>query len=247
NLAIQLTNVFQIGQISFQYSNCEKDNEGKGYVAGIANFCTGTGDAWDVVQAYHELTGGNDSFTKLDDVLAERAKSGSGSTSGLSEFCDTWQSLALDNKFWSAQGTVFDKLYFSPSQKHADNLGLTLSVSQAALYDTAISLGAGDEKGSLGGIIEETNKSITEDVSDGDSGSTLTINGHKIDEIEWLNKFLEVRAEYEDEGTSNISILSYKYIIEKKEYKWDHEIEVLNNEGDVGSVTCDNSYIPYLG
>ncbi|KAJ2877791.1 hypothetical protein FB639_003617, partial [Coemansia asiatica] len=80
NLAYQLTNVFQVGQIKFQYSNCKKDNEGKGYAAGIANFCTGTGDAQDVIQAYHNITGGNDEFTKLDKVLAERAESGSGST-----------------------------------------------------------------------------------------------------------------------------------------------------------------------
>ncbi|KAJ2705988.1 hypothetical protein FB645_001965 [Coemansia sp. IMI 203386] len=246
NLAIQLTNVFQIGQISFQYSNCEKDSAGNGYVAGIANFCTGTGDAWDVVQAYHKITGGNDEFTSLDNVLAERAEASSGSTSGLSEFCPIWQSLATNQKFWSAQGTVFESLYFNPSQKLADSLGLKLSVSQAAFYDTAISLGAGNGSGSLGGIIKATNKKVTKDVS-GDSGSTLEINGHSIDEIEWLNMFFDTRAKYEDEGDSNISILSYKYIIEKGEYTWDHEIEVLNNEGDVGSVTCDNSYVPYLG
>ncbi|KAJ1804964.1 hypothetical protein LPJ75_005449, partial [Coemansia sp. RSA 2598] len=99
NLAFQLTNVFQVGQIKFQYSNCEKDDEGKGYAAGIANFCTGTGDAWQVVQAYHNITGGNDEFSKLDSVLAERAKTGSGSTAGLTDFCKIWQSLATSQKF----------------------------------------------------------------------------------------------------------------------------------------------------
>ncbi|KAJ2605411.1 hypothetical protein H4R99_001140 [Coemansia sp. RSA 1722] len=245
NLAFQLTNVFQVGQIKFQYSNCEKDDGGHGYAAGIANFCTGTGDAWDVVQTYHNITGGNDEFTKLDSVLADRAKSGSGSTSGLSEFCPIWQSLATNQRFWSAQGSVFEKLYFNPSQKWADDLGLKLSVSQAALYDTAISRGASNSTGSLGGIIKATNKKITADVSGGDSNSTLKINGHSIDEIKWLGKFLDVRANYEDEGQSNVHIKSFKYIIKLKEYNWEHEIEVLNNQGKPGNVTCDNSYLPY--
>ncbi|KAJ1643705.1 hypothetical protein LPJ64_004556, partial [Coemansia asiatica] len=227
NLAYQLTNVFQVGQIKFQYSNCKKDNEGKGYAAGIANFCTGTGDAQDVIQAYHNITGGNDEFTKLDKVLAERAESGSGST-----------------KFWSAQGTVFDKLYFTPSQNWADSLGLKLSVSQAALYDTAVSCGASNNTGSLGGIIKATNKNVTADIT-GDSGNMLKINGHSIDEIKWLNKFLDARAKYENEGQSNVHIKSFKYIIKLKEYSWEHEIQVLNDKGKPGNVTCDNTYLPY--
>ncbi|KAJ2853193.1 hypothetical protein FB639_006582 [Coemansia asiatica] len=85
NLAFLLTNEFQIGQMTFQYSNCKKDAGGKGYSTGIANFCTGAGDAWDVVQAFHDITGGNDKFTKLDKVLAERADCGSGYTAGLSD------------------------------------------------------------------------------------------------------------------------------------------------------------------
>ncbi|KAJ1644521.1 hypothetical protein LPJ64_003829 [Coemansia asiatica] len=197
--------------MTFQYSNCKKDAGGKGYSTGIANFCTGAGDAWDVVQAFHDITGGNDKFTKLD------------------------------------KSTVFDKLYFTPSQKQADDLGLKQSVRQAILYNTAISRGAGDDSDSLGGIIQQVNESITEDVSGGGSGSTLTIKSHSIDEIEWLNKFLKTRAKYEDEGDSNISILAYKNIIEKKEYNWDREFEVLNDEDDVGNATCDKSFQPYLG
>ncbi|KAJ2373019.1 hypothetical protein IW150_003827, partial [Coemansia sp. RSA 2607] len=217
NLAFQLTNVFQIGTIKFQYGNCEVDDEGHGYAAGIANFCTGTGDAWQVIQEYHNYTGGNDEFTKYDKILAERAKENSGSTSGLSGYCDAWQHAVVSQKFWSAQGAVFDKLYFTPSQTFADNLGLKLSVSQAALYDTAISRGTSDNTGSLGNIIKLTNAAITTDYS-GDSNSTLKINGHSVDEIQWLSKFLTIRAKYEDDGTDNVHIRSFQYIIDKKEY-----------------------------
>ncbi|KAJ2858483.1 hypothetical protein J3B02_000233 [Coemansia erecta] len=241
NLAFLLTNEFQIGQMTFQYSNCKKDAGGKGYSTGIANFCTGAGDAWDVVQAFHDITGGNDKFTKLDKTVA------AATLLVFQIFYSIWKSLATNQKFWPAQSTVFDKLYFTPSQKQADDLGLKQSVRQAVPYNTAISRGAGDDSDSLGGIIQQVNESITEDVSGGGSGSTLTIKSHLIDEIEWLNKFLKTRAKYEDEGDSNISILAYKNIIEKKEYNWDREFEVLNDEDDVGNATCDKLFQPYLG
>ncbi|KAJ2787305.1 hypothetical protein GGI15_000855 [Coemansia interrupta] len=244
NLAFQLTNVFQIGTIKFQYGNCEVDDGGHGYVAGIANFCTGTGDAWDVIQEYHNYTGGNDVFTQYDKVLAQRAKDESGSTAGLSGYCDAWQSAVTSQKFWSAQGAIFDKLYFNPSQNFADNLGLKLSVSQAALYDTAISRGSSNSTGSLGGIIKSTNAAFTANTP-GDSNSTLKINGYSVDEIKWLSKFLTIRAKYEDKGAKSVNVLSFQYIIDKKEYVWTHDIEVLNNEGKPGNLTCDNSYLPY--
>ncbi|KAJ1839645.1 hypothetical protein LPJ73_006685, partial [Coemansia sp. RSA 2703] len=115
------------------------------------------------------------------------------------------------------QGAVFDKLYFTPSQTFADNLGLKLSLTNAA---------------------------ITTDYS-GDSNSTLKINGHSVDEIQWLSKFLTIRAKYEDDGTDNVHIRSFQYIIDKKEYVWTHDIQVLNNEGKPGNLTCDNTYLPY--
>ncbi|KAI9502674.1 lysozyme-like domain-containing protein, partial [Coemansia spiralis] len=141
SLALQLTNVFQYGQIQFNYSNCGKDDSGNGYAAGIVNFCTGTSDAWEVIKAYHSLTGGNDEFTQYDSMLKKYASTNDGSTKGLDGFCNAWKKAATNQKFWSAQGTVFDKLYFAPSQAFANKLGLQLSVSQGQMYDAAISHG----------------------------------------------------------------------------------------------------------
>ncbi|KAJ1890393.1 hypothetical protein LPJ66_007510 [Kickxella alabastrina] len=240
NLAIQLTNIFQIGDIKFQYSNCELDNEGYGYASGIANFCTGTSDTWPVIMAYHYLTGGNDEFSKYDSVLAKRAEDKDGSVVGLEGFCEVWQNASTSKHFITAQDAVYDELYFNPSQIFADELGLKLSVSQAAMYDTAILRGAGDYVGTLGGIIKETNEKVTGN-KQGDSKSSLKINGYTVDEIEWLNMFLDVRANYDNIGTT-VNIKSYKYIIEQKEYAWKHNISILDNGGQPGNITCDNSY-----
>ncbi|KAJ1945156.1 hypothetical protein GGF37_001838 [Kickxella alabastrina] len=241
NLAFQLTNVFQFGDIKSPYGNCEADSNGSGYSSGIANFNTASGDTWDVIQAYHKLTNDEDAFSKYDKVLAERAESGSGSIVGLENFCDVWTALTLDAKFISAQGTVYDSLYFTPSQNSADKLGLKYSVSQAVFYDTAVSRGAGSGKTSLGGIIKETNKKVTSDKT-GDSESNLSINGYSIDEIEWLKLFLGVRAKYDTHGKANIN--SFKYIIKNGQFDWADTLDVLNNKGEVGDITCANSFNP---
>ncbi|KAI7834422.1 lysozyme-like domain-containing protein [Kickxella alabastrina] len=243
NLAFQLTNVFQFGDIKSPYGNCELDTNGSGYSSGVANFNTAAGDTWQVIQAYHNLTGGNDEFSKYNTVLGERAKNRDGSIAGLEGFCDAWKALALNTKFISAQGTVYDNLYFTPSQTQAKTLGLKLSVSLAAFYDTAVSRGSSDSAGSLGGIIKEAKKKVTSNKT-GDSKSNLKINGYTIDEIEWLKMFLDVRAKYDSIG-KNVNIKSYKYIIEQKQYTWVDKIDVLNNKGKPGDVTCENSYNPF--
>ncbi|KAJ1989134.1 hypothetical protein GGI25_004983 [Coemansia spiralis] len=242
NLAFQLTNVFQIGQIHFEYGNCAKDNTGNGYAAGIANFCTRTGDAWQVIQAYHNLTGGNDEFTQFDSILKQYAETNSGSTSGLDGYCNAWQKASASQKFWSAQGAIFDKLYFTPSQGFADSLGLQLSVSQGQMYDAAISHGTSNNSRSLGGMIQTTNSKFANDTLGG-SNSTLSIGGYQVDEIEWLKEFINVRKAI---GSKNnlASINSYNYIINQTEYVWVHDIKVLNGQGEVGDVTCDHTYLP---
>ncbi|KAJ2846910.1 hypothetical protein IWW36_004120 [Coemansia brasiliensis] len=239
NLAFQLTNVLQAGQIQFPYAKCE-ENSGE-YVAGIARFSTKDGSLWKVINAYHKITGGDDVFSKYDNALKKRTSSSSNSLDG---FCDAWESVGTDQKFWSAQGSVFESDYFDPSQEMADDLGLKLSITKAQLYDTAIAHGAGSGSSELGGMVEKTNSQITKDIS-GNSASTLKINNYKVDEVEWLKLFLTTRAKYKDVHGAKASIDSYTYMINRKETKWGDTIYVLNDKGDEGDVTCDNSYNPY--
>ncbi|KAJ1931584.1 hypothetical protein GGF37_007345, partial [Kickxella alabastrina] len=198
NLAIQQTNLFQLDSIQFDYGHCEKDDTGNGYSAGIANFCTGIGDLWEVIKIYHIATNGDDEFTIFDETLQKYANELNGTTAGLKDFCKVWNKAAAVQEFMDAQDEILDSLYFKPSQEYSDKLGLNLSISQAQLYDTSISHGASNNSHSLGGMIELTNSRIGRDIG-GNSTSTLQIGEFMVDEIEWLKEFLNVRAGYSSE------------------------------------------------
>ncbi|KAI9501405.1 lysozyme-like domain-containing protein [Coemansia spiralis] len=248
--ALTITNIYENGDTSFHYDYCENLHDGRGITAGIAGFCTGTGDAWQVVQQYHKLTGGNDAFSSMDKALAKYAENSSDSTKGLGKFCKVWGKLGTtDSRFKHAQDMLRDQLYFDPSQKLADDAGLKLSISQAQMYDTGIEHGTWPDKDGLPTLINETSASFTSDAS-GDSGSTLNINGHQVDEIVWLKKFISVREDHlihprepENQGGNYWAqtiyrTKSYTYAINKREYVWSNAVTILDNDGKPVLLTC---------
>ncbi|KAJ2803891.1 hypothetical protein H4R20_002712 [Coemansia guatemalensis] len=255
SLAIQLTNVFQFGQIEFTYNSCVQDSSIGGYRAGIANFNTVDGSAWNVIKAYHKMTNDDDEFSKYDDAFQNNGKSSGTQNSDLfSGFCDTWERASQNVNFQWAQESILEKKYFQKSQSEADDLGLELSISQAQLYDAAISHGTSSKGSSLGGMIKATNKNITTDIL-GSAGSILNINGYEVNEIEWLKLFLQVRSTYDSAPGAKASIASYSYMIDnmlsaysnddKKDrnvFNWGNKIDVLNDVGKPGDVTCTNTY-----
>ncbi|KAJ2896803.1 hypothetical protein GGI21_000176 [Coemansia aciculifera] len=251
-LALKVTNIYENGDSNFHYDYCENLHDGRGFTAGIAGFCSGTGDAWEVIQAYHKLTGGRgDEFSKFDTVLKKYAESGSDSTSGLDGYCALWGKLGKgDARFKQAQDSVRDELYVAPAQQYSAKLGLRLTISQAQLYDTGIEHGTGNDADGLGSLIKRTNAKFTSD-RPGSSGSTLNINNHKVDEIVWLNEFLGVRTddllhprERENQGGNYWAqtvyrVKSYQWAVNQKEYNWGNSVRVLDNDGKPTTVYCD--------
>ncbi|KAJ1961576.1 hypothetical protein GGI12_003171, partial [Dipsacomyces acuminosporus] len=252
NVALQITNIYENGDTKFHYDYCENIKDGRGFTSGLVGFTTATADAWEVIKVYHQLTGGKDAMSKYDGVLQKLAKSGSDSTSGLSGYCDTWKKLGQsDAKFKAAQDKIRDQMYFNPALKYADQLGLKLSITQGQLYDTGVQHGTGTDADGLGNLIKLTNAAFKSDAP-GSSQSTLTINGKKVDEIVWLNKFLEIRAEdlkhpREKENASGYwaktlyRIKSYQYAVSKKSFDWSTSAEILNNDGKPTKVTCQKA------
>ncbi|KAJ2396499.1 hypothetical protein GGI05_001088 [Coemansia sp. RSA 2603] len=251
-ISLKVTNIYENGDTEFHYEYCEYLNDGRGYTAGVGGFCTGTSDAWKVIKLYHQLTGGSDAFSPMDATLEKYSQSENDNTAGLEDYCKVWASLANDDKFRKAQDTIRDNLYLTPSQEYAEQLGLQLSISKGQMYDAGLEHGVTGDRDTLDMLIQETNESITGDMT-GDSGSTLTINGYKVDEIAWLTEFLKVRANdlknpkesYNGaEGywaQSVYRIESYQYAIEQKQYKWTSSAKFLDNDGSPVTVSCDTS------
>ncbi|KAJ2396498.1 hypothetical protein GGI05_001087 [Coemansia sp. RSA 2603] len=253
-MTLKITNIYENGDTDFHYDYCENLGDGRGFTAGIAGFCSGTGDGWDVIQEYHRLTGGNDDFSSMDSNLQKYADSSSDSTSGIENYCKVWENLGKnDANFRKAQDTIRDKLYVAPAADYANQLGLKFSITQGQLYDTGIEHGTGTDADGLGSLIKNTNAKFTADDTTDNSGSTLTINGHQVDEITWLKKFLEVRTEdlknpkeKDNQGgnywaQTTYRIESYQYALEQKEYTWTSTVKLLDNDGNPTSVSCDSS------
>ncbi|ORX68180.1 lysozyme-like protein [Linderina pennispora] len=224
-IALGLTNIYENGDTAFHYDYCENIHDGRGFTAGIAGFCTGT-----------FRTPG-----KYDAVMKKLDKSGSGSTSGLDGYCSVWGKLGKSGR------KVRDEMYFDPSQKLADTLGAQLDVTRAQLYDTTIQHGDGSDPDSVGALIKKTSASFKADAK-GSSGSTLKINGHNVDEIVWLTKFLQVRTddlknphnkETQKEWSESVTrVKSYQYVVAQKQYKWSNSIKALDNDGKATTVKC---------
>ncbi|KAJ2856076.1 hypothetical protein J3B02_001811 [Coemansia erecta] len=219
----------------------------------VTGFCTGTGDAWEMIKVYHQLSGGNDDFSPMDSVLEKYANAESDSQAGLKNYCKVFADLAKnDPKFRQAQDKMRNEMYLAPSQELADQVGFKLSISQGQMYDTGLMHGPGDDPDGLGSIIKETNEPFTSNAN-GDSGNTLDISGHQVDEIVWLEKFLEIRSDHltnprdpDNQGGNYWAqtlyrIESYQNAIDQKEYKWTGSVKLLDNDGNPITVTCTNS------
>ncbi|KAJ1961055.1 hypothetical protein GGI12_003464, partial [Dipsacomyces acuminosporus] len=177
NLALQATTMFGNIDTSFTYDYCDAVHDSRGYTSGIAGFSTAGGEAWEVVKAYHKLTSGKDCLSKFDSLLESSAKNRSPATTKLQElgYCSEWAKLGnTDAKFKAAQDKVRDEVLFAPSQKHADQLGLKYSITQAQLYDAAVQHGTGNDTDSLESLIKATNAAFTRDTP-GTSKSTISV------------------------------------------------------------------------
>ncbi|KAJ2657367.1 hypothetical protein IWW48_004549 [Coemansia sp. RSA 1200] len=255
--ALAITNIYENGDTDFHFDYCENLNDGRGFTSGIAGFCTGTGDAWEVIQKYHSLTGGNDKFKPMDSVLKQYAEDSDSSTKGLDNYCKVWEELGkTDKRFRKAQTLLRDEMYFAPSQEFGAKIGLQLSISQAQMYDAGIQHGTWADKDGLPTLIEETSASFGNDTLDGNSESTLDINGHKVDEIAWLKKFMQVRQDHllhprekYNQGDNYWAqtlyrVRSYEYAIDRKEYMWTDSVKFLDNDGKPVCIRCETAKCP---
>jgi len=213
--AEQLISLFENGKIEIQYGYAENLDDGRGITAGRAGFTTRDGDAYMVVKVYSQKKPGN-KLEKYLDALRKLAEDESGSTDGLSGFGKVWKDASKDAKFRDSQDYVVDKLYFQPSQKYADNLGLKTAIARAFLYDTIIQHGDGGDKDSISALIKTTNSKAGGSPKEG------------TDELQWFKEFMNVRRndlsnandeETRDAWKDSVSRVDvYKQIFEDKNY-----------------------------
>jgi len=177
-----ITNIFEYDKIQIDYVTCEDIHDGRGYTAGRSGFTTATADALEVIKAYNGKFKAE--FNKYIPRLEQLAKTESGSTSGLSGYCNVWKKAAQqDAVFRKTQDAINDKEYYKPALALGNKEGVRFPLSAAFLYDTCIQHGNGNDKNSLGAIIKATDKAM--------GGSPASGK----DEKQWLTKAIAIRKQ----------------------------------------------------
>ena len=181
-VAEQLTSLFENGTIEFQYGYAQNLKDGRGITCGRAGFCTGTGDAIQVVEQYTANKPGNPLERFLPELTRlNKLKTETDDVRGLVGFIRAWQKEAGKPAFREAQDAVTDKLYWEPSQRHANRIGLVTPLARAFMFDTIIQHGDGDDQDGLTALLVRANAAV--------GGTPAT----GVPETEWLANLIRVR------------------------------------------------------
>jgi chitosanase len=154
--AEMLTSIWENSTTVLQYPYSQNINDGRGYTSGRAGFCTGTGDAIQVVQCFDQRfgTGAANVMHKYMPALTtiNQAFNSTGNDQADTSLLDAvgnynadWGKSATDATtsadFDACQDQIVDLLYFSPGIAIAAKWGLQTALTKAALYDAEINHG----------------------------------------------------------------------------------------------------------
>ncbi|MER6345595.1 chitosanase [Streptomyces sp. NPDC001595] len=161
------------------YGYIEDLDDGQGYTAGIAGFCTGTHDLLALVERYTEEHPGNGLARYLP---ALREVDGTDSHEGLDpRFTSAWRAEAKLPAFQRAQVRERDRVYFAPAVRLAklDGLG---TLGQFIYYDAMVLHGPDTDPNGFYGMREQALRKADTPAAGGD-------------ERAYLNAFLDIRRD----------------------------------------------------
>jgi chitosanase len=194
-MAEAMTSIWENDTPILDYAYSENIKDGRGYTSGRAGFCTGTGDAIQVIDCYDKLrtaANGNvmakymPALTTINDKFNSTGQD-QGDTSLLdavgnwvTDWGASYTNTTTRADFKKCQDQISDLLYYTPSMQAATKYGLATALTRAALYDMWIN--QGDDA-----LVKKTNTAL---------GVTGKIGvGNSVTEDQWLQKFIELRRD----------------------------------------------------
>jgi chitosanase len=180
--ADRLINNFEHGTTEFRYGSAEALPDGRGITFGRAGFTTKSGDGHDLVKRYTAARADNPLARYLPRLEA-LAREESGSIEGLDGFIEAVHKAADDPLFRRTQDQLQDELYYQPSARLCDQLGLRTALARTAVYDALLMHGDGADRDGLPALLERARK---------EAGGTPATG---VDESAWLSAFLRVRRD----------------------------------------------------
>ena len=189
-VAEALTSIWENDTPILAYAYSENIHDGRGYTSGRAGFCTGTGDAIQVVDCYDKRrttgnlmakympalttinnkfmsTGQNQADTSLLDAVGN----------WIGDWGQSYNDATMRADFKLCQDQIVELLYYGPAMQAATAAGLTTALARAALYDMWIN--QGDDA-----LVKQTNSALG-----------VTKVGGAVTEDAWLKKFIELRRD----------------------------------------------------
>lgn len=136
--AIQLTNLFEHGEVELKFNNVENDEDGRGWTCGLLGYTS--------EEAYYF----KDYFSKSDWSLKN------------TKMPEQWANACKNPDFIKKQLEVLEKEFGSVAEQAFRNRGCVHNLTLAAFYDTVVQHGAGDDLDSFGAILKSWSKSKTE-------------------------------------------------------------------------------------
>lgn len=150
-----LTSLWENSSSTIQYGYCQDIGDNRGFTAGRAGFCSGTGDAIVVVKCLADAKPGNALEKFLAPLTALEAKflaangdfekAKSGDTSTLGGYCAAWKGLGGDPAFRACQDASVDSIYYGAALQHAAERKLTTALTKISLWDGQIMHGEADQ------------------------------------------------------------------------------------------------------
>ncbi|CAM0142077.1 COP9/signalosome complex subunit Csn2 [Umbelopsis sp. WA50703] len=267
----RLTSLYENSDIYLHFGYCQNLDDGRGYTSGIIGFCTGTGDALQVIQAYNKLVPQPNEFSRYYDTIVSLAQNQDDDTSNIPYWCQIWQAVSRDPAngplFRQAQMEIADGVDYVPAMNISNNLGLRYAVSRGQMYDALVQHGNDTDPDSILSLLNRTATyfaqtpnatnitTLSNGTVTGPSGSVIkTSQGNQVDEITWLTKFLAVRRadlmNPSDKSTASAwksttyRVDSYSYAVSRGDYNWTSNMTVaLDNDGKVTNVTCIGGFL----
>jgi len=229
-LAFRITNIYETGSTKFKFDYCQWLPDGGGFDAGFISGNTASGAILAVVERWAKIKP-EDDLVKLIPRLREVV--GTSDVRGLDDLCKFWVAATKDKRFNVVQYEYATDGYYTPSQRHADEIGLTYPLARAQLYDANIEQGDGDDEFSLGGMIKTT----IDKVGRPEKGKQAT----------WLRTFLDVRIaalHKKGYGYTDYRVKSYQWALANNFGKMEGKtVKVLENGLNYPvDVTCTGDF-----
>jgi len=150
-----ITSVYENNTTVVQYPYCENIADGRGYTSGRAGFCSGTGDAEQVVDCFAKAVarqpglGAHDLMGKYLAGLKGLKGADTAPVDRLGPYCRDWETTAADAVtgplFKACQDHVAMTLYQTPACRAASAWGVTSPLFLGELYDAWVNHGEADD------------------------------------------------------------------------------------------------------